>query len=224
MSRMWVPFRKRGWPTKEGRVCLASTGKHPNKLDIVAIGSSAGGLRALSSVLSAFPADLPAAVLVVQHLDPRYPSHMAEILARRSPMRVVEAADGEKIEQGTVYMAPPDRHTLVERNLIRLTKTELVHFVRPSVDLLFESVAAACFGRVIGVILTGSGTDGALGIRAIKEKGGFTITQDPEDAESTGMPTAAIATGLVDLVLKLEAIGLEIANVLLREGKYAGDQ
>lgn len=203
---------------------MATTGDHPNKLDIVAIGSSAGGLRALSSVISAFPADLPAAVLVVQHLDPRYPSHMAEILARRSPMRIVEAADGEKIEQGTVYMAPPDRHMLVEQNLIHLTKSELVHFVRPSVDLLFESVAAAYRGRVIGVILTGSGTDGALGIRAIKEKGGFTITQDPEDAESTGMPTAAIATGMVDLVLKLEAIGLEIANVVMLEGKYAGDQ
>lgn len=203
---------------------MPSKGDNPNKLDIVAIGASAGGLRALLSVLSAFPADLPAAVLVVQHLDPRYPSHMAEILARRSPMRVVEAADGGKIEQGTIYMAPPDKHMLVEQNLIRLTTSELVHFVRPSVDLLFESVAASYRGRVIGVILTGSGTDGAMGIRAIKEKGGFTIAQDPEDSESTGMPTAAIATGMVDLVLKLEAIGPEIANVLMREGKYAGDQ
>lgn len=139
-------------------------------------------------------------------------------------MRVVEAADGGKIEQGTIYMAPPDKHMLVEQNLIRLTTSELVHFVRPSVDLLFESVAASYRGRVIGVILTGSGTDGAMGIRAIKEKGGFTIAQDPEDSESTGMPTAAIATGMVDLVLKLEAIGPEIANVLMREGKYAGDQ
>ena len=194
------------------------------KVDIVAIGASAGGLRALTIVLSAFPADLPAAVLVVQHLDPRYPSHMAEILERRTSMRVVEAEDGAQIEQGTVYLAPPARHMLVEQECIQLTATELIHFVRPSVDLLFKSVAAASGGRVIGVILTGSGTDGAVGIGAIKQGGGFTIAQDPASAESTGMPTSAIATGNVDLVLPLEEIGARVVGIVKREAGYDGDQ
>ena len=188
------------------------------KPDIVAVGSSAGGLHALSCVLGALPADLPASLLVVQHLDPRYPSHMAEILAKRSEMRVAEAADGGTIERGNVYVAPPDRHLLVEKNHVRLSRSELVHFSRPSVDLLFESVAAAYGRRVIGVVLTGAGTDGSLGIRAVKEKGGFTIAQDPEDAESTGMPKAAIDTGMIDSVLPLERIGPEITSIVTEGG------
>ncbi len=113
---------------------------------------------------------------------------------------------------------------LLEQDLIHLTESEPVHFVRPSVDLLFESVAASCGTRAIGVILTGSGFDGALGLRAIKEEGGLTIVQDPTDAESTGMPDAAVATGMADIVLALDQIGQEIASVLMREGKYASDQ
>lgn len=184
---------------------------------LVAIGASAGGLNALLVVLSALPADLTAAVMVVQHLDPKYPSHMAEILARQSQIRIIEAVDGDVIEASTVYFAPPGKHLLVGERRISLTTSELVHFVRPSVDLLLESVAATYGEGAIGVILTGSGLDGALGIRAIKEKGGLTISQDPLTAESSGMPNTAIATGAVDFILPLDQIAGAIVRSLSSE-------
>jgi two-component system chemotaxis response regulator CheB len=182
------------------------------RYEVVCIGSSAGGLHALSEVLPKLPADLPAAILVVQHLDPRHESLMADILARHTKMKAVQATDGEEVREGTIYFAPPDRHMLVEQGTIHLTTTELVHFVRPSVDLLFDSVAAAYGGRAIGVVLTGSGQDGGLGIQAIRSKGGFTIVQDPATAESTGMPTTAVATGAVDLIAPLD----DIADTIIR--------
>ncbi len=181
------------------------------------MGSSAGGLHALLEIVPLLPKDLSASVLIVQHLDPCYQSQMSEIVSRRSQIKVVEARDGQTIEQSTAYFAPPNYHMLVEGECIRLTTTELVHFVRPSIDLMFESVAAAYDGRSIGVILTGSGTDGALGTQAIRASGGLTIVQDPKSAESTGMPNSAIATGAVDLILPLEEIGKKLVE-LVSEG------
>ena len=180
--------------------------------DIVAIASSAGGLAALTSTLSALPADFPAAVLVVQHLDPRHRSLMAEILSRRTALAVVQAVGGEPIEAGTVYVAPPDHHLLANANrTLELAQTELVHFVRPSADLLFESVAAAYRERSIAVVLTGSGSDGAMGVEAVKKMGGTVLAQDESTSEFFSMPSAAIATGKVDFVLPLE----EMAPALL---------
>ena len=187
------------------------------KREVVALGASAGGLQALIVVLSGFPADLPAPVFVVQHLDPRHESHMADILTRHSRIRVVEAADGDIIEKSVAYLAPPGRHMLVEQDHIRLTTTELVHFVRPSVDLLFESIAAVYNRKAVGVVLTGSGVDGAMGIRAIKETGGLTIAQDPESAENPGMPRAAITTGAVDLILPIERIAETLIDAIATE-------
>lgn len=191
-----------------------TTDRSGRKRDIIAIGSSAGGLHALLEILPLFPKDLPASILIVQHLDPRYQSQMSEILSRQSSIRIIEAHDGQTIEKSTVYFAAPNFHMLVEGDRIRLTTTELVHFVRPSVDLLFESVAAAYDGRAIGVILTGSGTDGALGTQAIRASGGLMIVQDPLSAESTGMPTAAIKTGAVDLILPLSEIGRTLVEIV----------
>jgi two-component system, chemotaxis family, protein-glutamate methylesterase/glutaminase len=186
--------------------------------DIVAIGASAGGLRALIVILSGLRESFPAPVMVVQHLDPHRESQMAGILGRHAPIKVVEAVDGSDIAPGIVYIAPPGQHMLVEQDHIRLTTTELVHFVRPSVDLLFESIAAQYGDKAIGVILTGSGTDGATGVRAIKERSGFVIVQDPDTAESAGMPHAAIATGLADTVLPLEEIADALENAVAVEG------
>ena len=118
-----------------------------------------------------------------------------------------QAEDGDRIEPGTVYIAPPDNHLLANANgTLSLTQTELVHFVRPSADLLFESVAASFRDRAIAVVLTGSGADGAMGVRAIKKMGGTVIAQDEETSEFFAMPSAAIATGHVDFVLPLEEI------------------
>ena len=180
--------------------------------ETIAIASSAGGLAALTRLLSRLPGTLPASVLVVQHLDPRHESLMADILSRRTPLVVKQAEDGERLEPGTVYIAPPDKHLLatVDRTL-SLTQSELVHFVRPSADLLFESVAAAFRDRAIAVVLTGSGRDGAMGVVAIKKMGGTVIAQDEASSEFSAMPSAAIETGQVDFVLPLD----EIAGALV---------
>jgi two-component system chemotaxis response regulator CheB len=180
--------------------------------DVVACGSSAGGLNALTEVLSRLPADFPAAVAAVQHLDPRHRSLMADILAKRTRLRVKEAEAGERLQAGTVYIAPPNRHLLINPDgRLTLADSELVHFLRPSADLLFESVAASFRDRAIGVVLSGTGKDAAMGVTAIKSTGGTVIAQDPKTAEFPGMPGEAIATGNVDFVLPLQ----EIADALI---------
>ena len=175
--------------------------------DIVALAASAGGLNALTHVLAALPSDFPAALVVVQHLDRRHRSLMADILSRRTRVRVVEASAGDALQPGFAYIAPPDRHLLVNQDhTLSLTQTELVHFVRPSADLLFESTAASFKERAIAVVLSGSGQDGAMGVRAIKKMGGTVIVQEAANAEFRGMPDAALATGLADFVLPLDDI------------------
>ena len=192
-----VPAGGGDWPSRAGRW-----------YDIVLLAASAGGLAAISTVLGALPEAFPVPVLVVQHLDPRHTSRMADILRRRTPLRVEDATDGTTAEPATVYIAPPDQHLLVNPGCrLSLSHSDLVHFVRPSADLLFESGAGAFPGRVIGVVLTGTGSDSNMGVRAIRKAGGTVIAQDPDTAEFGGMPQAAIAAGGVDLVLPLEEIG-----------------
>jgi two-component system chemotaxis response regulator CheB len=184
--------------------------------DIVAVASSAGGLAALTMLLASVPRDLPASLLVVQHLDPRHRSLMAEILARRTTLVVKQAESGEIVQPGTVYIAPPDKHLLAnEDRTLSLTQTELVHFVRPSADLLFESVAAAYRDRAIAVVLTGSGSDGSMGVRAIKKMGGTVIAQDEATSEYFAMPSAAISTGEVDFVLPIEDMASALVSLVV---------
>lgn len=184
--------------------------------DVVAIASSAGGLVALTATLSGLPTDLPAAVLVVQHLDPRHRSLMAEILSRLTRLTVKQAEEAESIERGSVYIAPPDRHMLANPDhRLSLTRTELVHFVRPSADLLFESVAATYRERAIALVLTGSGSDGSMGIKAIKKTGGTVIAQDESTSEFFAMPKAAIRTGEVDFVLPLDEIAPTLVSLVV---------
>ena len=184
------------------------------RYEIVVVGSSAGGIRALEIILSGLPADLPVPVLIVQHLDPRHRSLMAEIMQRSSKMKVKEAVNDEAIQPSIVYIAPPNRHMLVTDGHISLTSTAFVHFSRPSIDLLFESVAATYGDKAIGIILSGTGRDGAMGIKAIKEKGGTTIAQNQATAEHFGMPDAAIATGMVDFILPVYDIARAIVELV----------
>lgn len=193
-----------------------ANGSTQPSFDVVAIASSAGGLAALTATLSGLPADLPAAVLVVQHLDPRHRSLMAEILGRRTGLAVKQAEEDDSIERGSVYIAPPDRHMLANPDhRLSLTRTELVHFVRPSADLLFESVAAIYRERAIAVVLTGSGSDGSMGTKAIKKTGGTVIAQDESTSEFFAMPRAAIATGEVDFVLPLDEIAPALVSLVV---------
>ena len=130
-------------------------------------------------------------------------------------MDVRQARDGEVLRNGVVYIAPPDRHLLVNTDgSVTLADTELVHFLRPSADLLFESAAAACGPGLVAAVLSGTGEDGTMGIRAVKKMGGVVIVQDEVSAEFAGMPHAAIDTGLADRVLELTEIGPAIAALI----------
>jgi len=185
------------------------------RFQVVALASSAGGLKALTEVLSSLPGDFPAAILVVQHLDPRHRSLMAEILTRVTSLRVRQAAEGDLLAPRTVSIAPPDRHLLVSSGgILSLSRTEQVHFVRPSADLLFESVAASFKERAIAVVLTGTGSDGTMGVKAIKKMGGLVIAQDEASSDFFGMPGGAIATGSVELILPLKEIAPTLESLV----------
>lgn len=185
---------------------------------VVALASSAGGFRALGQVLGPLPRDFPVPVMIVQHLDPHHSTLIAQILSRRTRVGVVVAEQGATAEPGCAYVAPPDRHLLINRDhTMSLTRTELVHFVRPSADLLFQSVAAAFGARSIGVVLTGTGKDGSLGVGAIKKTGGTVIAQDEATSEFFGMPAAAIQTGNVDLILPLQDIPSALISLVMDE-------
>ena len=185
--------------------------------DVVALAASAGGLTALSNVLADLPAGFPAGILVVQHLDPRHRSLMADILSRRTHLEVKQAEEGDRLAGGRVYIAPPNRHLLLNGDgSLSLTQTELVHFVRPSADLLFESVAAGYKDRAIAVVLSGSGGDGSMGVKAIKKMGGTVLAQDKMTSEFFGMPGAAIDSGNVDFVLPLEEIAPALVTLVMK--------
>jgi two-component system chemotaxis response regulator CheB len=184
--------------------------------EIIALAASAGGLKALTEVLAALPAGLRVPLAVVQHLAPRRRSLLADILGRRTALGVKEAANAEQLRPGVAYIAPSDHHLLVNRGgFVSLTQTELVHFVRPSADLLLESVAASYRERAIAVILSGSGTDGAMGVKAIKKMGGTVIVQAPDSSEFRGMPDAALQAGCrIDFVLPLQEIAPALLGLL----------
>ncbi|MEH2041636.1 chemotaxis protein CheB [Nostoc sp.] len=186
--------------------------------DVVAIAASAGGLTAIVKVLSTLPAEFPAAIAIVQHLAPGHPSFMAEILSRRTNITVKQAEGGDCLTPGTAYVAPPDRHLLVNGDgTLSLSQSELVHFLRPSADLLFESVAATYKDRAIALVLTGTGSDGAMGVEAIKKMGGTVIVQDVKTADFAGMPSAAINTGNVDFILPLDEISTALVTLVMGE-------
>jgi two-component system, chemotaxis family, protein-glutamate methylesterase/glutaminase len=149
-------------------------------------------------------------------MDPRHRSVLAEILGRATALPVAQANAGTPIEAGHVLIAPPDHHLLATaRGTVALSQEPRVHFVRPSVDVLFTSIAAVSSSRAVGVVLSGGGIDGATGVRAIKATGGVVIAQDEASSEVFGMPGSAIETGDVELVLPLEDIPAAIEKVVL---------
>jgi two-component system chemotaxis response regulator CheB len=174
---------------------------------VIGIATSAGGLSALSRLLSALPATLDAAILVVQHLDPARPSHLADILGRRTSLPVKQAASNDRLRAGAVFIAPPGAHILVDSDgRISLSHRPPVHFVRPAADRLFESIAGSFGARAVAVVLTGTGHDGATGAQAVRQAGGRVIVQDESTSEFFGMPKSAIDAGQVDQILPLDQI------------------
>lgn len=178
----------------------------PNR-DVVAIGASAGGVEALGSLLSQLPADLPAALLLVQHLAPGGPSTLHRILGRAGLLPVEEAADGAPVVPGRAYVAVPDHHLLVKDGRLRLSRGPRENRARPAVDPLFRSAAAAYGSRLVGVVLTGLLDDGASGLRAVQRCGGLAVVQDPEDAAFPDMPRSALDAVAPDHVVSLEDLG-----------------
>jgi two-component system chemotaxis response regulator CheB len=171
---------------------------------VVALVASAGGLDALSQVLSALPADLPAAIIVAQHIKPDRHSYLTEILRRRTALHVRQADNDDSLTPGTVLVTPPATHLLVTAEArIGLLDTGTLPPARPSADLLLATLAVTCGSRALAVVLTGEGTDAQVGIRAVTHCGGTVFAQDEATSAHFGMPGAAIATGHVHRVLAL---------------------
>jgi two-component system chemotaxis response regulator CheB len=192
--------------------------------DIVVIGASAGGVEAIGQLLKDLPADLPASLFVVLHMSPTIPSHLPHIWNRTSSLKVVHPKNGDKIERGRVYVAPPDFHLVCEDGVVGLSKGPTENRYRPSADALFRSAAATFGPRVIGVILTGMLDDGAAGLWHVKHKGGIALVQSPDDAQYPGMPLNAIRIAPIDHILPLKQLGRVIDSHCRDEHEPSGEQ
>ena len=184
--------------------------------DIVVIGASAGGVEAISTLVSDLPRDLRAAVFVVLHIS-RGRSAMPEILSRAGRLPAIHARDQDPIQYGRIYIAPPDHHLIVEGTRMRVVHGPTENGVRPAIDPLFRSAARTYGSRVIGVVLTGSLDDGTAGLAAVKEAGGTAVVQDPEEAFAPSMPRSAIAFVAVDQVLPLREIAPLITSLTMEQ-------
>jgi two-component system, chemotaxis family, CheB/CheR fusion protein len=174
---------------------------------VVGIGASAGGLAAFKRFLASTPADTGMAFVLVQHLDPHHKSLLVELLGTHSPIPVVAAKDGLAVKQNCVFVIPPDATLTIEDGILRLTTPAPAREHRRPIDTFFTSLAEDCGERGVGIVLAGVGSDGTIGIRIIKEHGGLTLAQAEVDATAMwGMPSSAVATGLVDHVVPVEAM------------------
>jgi two-component system chemotaxis response regulator CheB len=185
--------------------------------DAVVIGTSAGGLTALTTLLEQLPVNYPIPIIIVQHRSKEPRDLLEEILQTKCEMRVKQADEKEKIEKGFVYIAPPDYHLLIENDFtFSLTADEAVLYSRPSINVLFESAASVYKDKLIGVILTGANSDGAKGVSAIAANGGLTIAQKPDEAQFPTMPLASIETKKIDLIFTLAEIQSFLLNSISR--------
>ncbi len=190
---------------------------------LVGIGSSAGGLEALQIMLSKISDDLNCSYIIAQHLSPTHRSMMVELLSRITNLPVIEVQNGMVIKPKSIYMTPENTDIYVSNSKIYLKNIESTFGPKPSVNYFFNSLAQAYGSKSIGVILSGTGSDGAFGIRAIKAAGGITFAQSPQSAKYDGMPNSAINTGKVDIVSPIDVIADEIGRVIKNLGKNVGE-
>lgn len=181
--------------------------------DIIVIGTSAGGLEALITILQALPRDIPAAIFVVQHIAPTRSSLLPTILNRVSVLPAVHPSDGTPIQHGHIYVAPPDHHMLVRQRHIHIIRGPKENGFRPAIDATFRTAAQSYELQVVGVILTGMLDDGTAGLFAIKRHGGIAIVQDPQEALYPDMPTSACRYVKVDAVLPMGNIAPELLRL-----------
>ncbi|NJR80382.1 chemotaxis protein CheB [Sphingomonas corticis] len=185
--------------------------------DIIAIGSSAGGIDALTRLCAGLPADLPASVFIAQHISPTSRSVLPQLLARAGPLPASSPVDGQRFERGHIYVAPPDHHLLLREGRLLIRRGPYENRTRPAVNALFRSAAVAYGARVIGVVLTGLLDDGTEGLIAIKAAGGTSVVQDPDDAEWPSMPRNAVMRDHVDRVAPLAALPALLAELAASE-------
>ena len=175
--------------------------------ELVAIGTSLGGLNALLELFAALPATLPVPIVIVQHRGASAETTLVEMLSHGTALTVVEAEDKVEMKPGTIYVAPPDYHLLIEdQGTLALSTDAPVRSARPSIDVLFETAADAYRERLLAVLLTGASADGAAGLSHVTRRGGCVIVQDPATAECATMPSAGIAATRVDYILPLRQI------------------
>lgn len=180
---------------------------HPVAIQALVVGASAGGVSALLTIFADLPARFNLPIAVVIHLPDNRQSMLAEVLGRRLGLPAKEAENHEQLQSGTLYFAAPGYHLSVETDRsFSFSREEPVYFSRPSIDFLFESAADAYGAGLAGILLTGANQDGASGLAAIKQRGGFTVVQDPQDAHVPTMPMAALALHQPDVVARLADI------------------
>ncbi len=189
-------------------------GKNESVLSVVGIGASAGGLESMRPLLNGLKPTGHIAFIVAQHMSPQHRSMLVELLAKECPLTVVEAQDGDELEPDTVYVNPPNKDILVRDGAIQLKHLERDIGPKPSVDTLFTSLADTVVEKSVGIILSGTGSDGAHGCRAIRAAGGITIAQDPDTAKYDGMPTAAIRSDAIDLILSPTDIANQLSDII----------
>lgn len=188
--------------------------------DIVVVGASAGGVKALQELVAGLPADFRGSVFVVLHVPPHLPSGLASILARAGPLQAAPARDDEPIKPGRIYVAQPNYHLVVRPGRTKLEFGPRENSARPSVDVLFRSAARAYGRRVVGIVLTGTLSDGALGLAVVKLRGGITVVQDPDEAAFAGMPQNALNKARVDHCLRvadMPPLLVELSNHEIRQ-------
>jgi two-component system chemotaxis response regulator CheB len=179
--------------------------------NVIVIGASAGGIGALRTLLNKLPQDIPAAIFVVVHTSPDGPGLLAAVLDRGTELTVMTPDDGMPIRDGRVYVAPPDYHLIIDGRKLRLTRGPREHRFRPAVDPLFRTAAEHYGARTVGIVLSGHMADGTHGLMLIKEAGGITMVQDPDEAQVPSMPLNAMRRGKVDYVLPVD----EMARVMM---------
>jgi two-component system, chemotaxis family, protein-glutamate methylesterase/glutaminase len=182
--------------------------------DVVVVGASAGGVEALQELMRGLPPEFPATVLVVLHVLPTGTSMLPDLLGRAGKLPVEFAKEGQELQRGRVFVAPPDHHLVVEDGRLALNRGPLESGVRPSVDTLFRSAARSLGPRVVGVILSGALHDGAAGLRLIKENGGVAVAQKPSDAVYPGMPMSAADAVELDRVLPVKEMGAALCELV----------
>lgn len=190
------------------------TGEQPALFPIVGIGASAGGLEAFETFFRHLPSDSSMAFVIVQHLDPTHKSILTELLKKYTSMPVLQVQDGIAMEPNAVYVIPPGYEMLLQDGRLRLLQPPKPRGLRLPIDSFFRSLADSQKERAICIILSGTGTDGTLGLKSIKEAGGLTIVQSPESAQYDGMPFSAVNTGLADIVLPVDKIAEQLSNYI----------